>query len=180
MDGARLTELFDLHARELVRFLARRTANPEIAVDILAETFAAAFERRAEFRGDDEGSERAWLFAIARNLLIDHFRAEAAHDRAVARLGIERRGLTDAEFDRIEELAGTRTLRDLVAERLGELPLEQQEAVRLRLVCEYSYEEVARQLGITQQAARARVSRGLRALRAAIAHPPARLPERTC
>jgi RNA polymerase sigma-70 factor (ECF subfamily) len=180
MDGLRLTELFDVHAREILRFLARRASNPETAVDILAETFAVAFERRGEFRGEDDHSERAWLFTIARHQLVDHFRSESARDRAVARLGIERRGLTDAEYERIEELAGTRTMRDLVAERLQELPLEQQEAVRLRLVCELSYDEVAEQLGITRQAARARVSRGLRTLRAAIADAPVRLPERTC
>ena len=152
LDGARLTELFDLHARELLRFLTRRVANPEVAVDLLAETFALAFERRSQFRGEDARSERAWLFAIARNELVDHVRARDAHDRAIARLGVDRRELTDAEFDRIEELAGTRTLRDLVAERLQQLPAEQQDAVRLRLVCELPYDEVAAPLGITHQA----------------------------
>jgi RNA polymerase sigma-70 factor (ECF subfamily) len=180
MNGSRLTELFDEHAREILRFLARRTSDPEAAVDMLAETFAAAFEGRERFRGTDDHSERAWLFAIARNQLADHFRAEDAHGRAVARLGIERRELSDAEYDRIEELAGTQELRDSVADQLELLPAEQQDAVRLRLICELSYEEVADQLGITQQAARARVSRGLRTLRAAVAAAPAQLSERTC
>jgi RNA polymerase sigma-70 factor, ECF subfamily len=179
MNGPRLTELFDRHAREILGFLARRTSDPEAAVDILAETFAAAFEGRGEFRGKDDRAERAWLFAIARNELADHFRAEHAYGRAVARLGIERRELTDAEYDRIEELAGTKELRDLVADQIERLPSEQQDAVRLRLICELSYEEVADQLEITQQAARARVSRGLRTLRAAVT-PPVQLPERTC
>lgn len=179
MNGLRLTELFDRHAREILGFLARRTSDPEAAVDILAETFAAAFEGRGEFRGKDDRSERAWLFAIARNQLADHFRSERANGQAVARLGIERRELSDAEYDRIEELAGTRELRDLVADQLERLPAEQHDAVRLRLVGELSYEEVAEELGITEQAARARVSRGLRTLRAAVT-PPVQLPERTC
>jgi RNA polymerase sigma-70 factor, ECF subfamily len=175
VNGPRLTELFDQHAREILGFLARRTNDPEAAVDILAETFAAAFEGRGKFRGGDPGSERAWLFAIARNQLTDHFRSERAHGSAVRRLGIERRELTDTEYDRIEELAGTEQLRDLVADEVERLPSEQQDAVRLRLIDELSYDEVAERLGITQQAARARVSRGLRTLRAAVA-----LPERTC
>jgi RNA polymerase sigma-70 factor, ECF subfamily len=179
VNGPRLTELFDEHAREILGFLARRTSNPEAAVDLLAETFAAAFEGRGEFRGNDPSSERAWLFAIARNQLTDHFRSEQAHGSAVRRLGIERRDLTDAEYDRIEELAATHGLRELVAEEVERLPAEQQDAVRLRLIDELSYEEVAERLGITQQAARARVSRGLRTLRAAVA-APSDLPERTC
>lgn len=175
VNGPRLTELFDQHAREIVAFLARRTGDPEAAVDLLAETFAAAFEGRGEFRGENPSSERAWLFAIARNQLTDHFRSEQAHGSAVRRLGIERRELTDSEYDRIEELAGTEQLRVLVADQVERLPAEQQDAVQLRLIDELSYEEVAERLGITQQAARARVSRGLRTLRGAVA-----LPERTC
>lgn len=178
VNGPRLTELFDQHAREILGFLARRISDPEAAVDILAETFASAFEGRSEFRGKDPRSERAWLFAIARNQLADHFRSEQAHGSAVRRLGIERRELTDAEYDRIEELAGTHELRELVAEQVERLPVEQQDAVRLRLIDELSYEEVAERLAITQQAARARVSRGLRTLRAAVASP-IDLPERT-
>jgi|SRR5579875_610296 len=179
VNGRRLTELFDQHAREILGFLARRTSDPEAAVDLLAETFAAAFEGRREFRGDDPRSERAWLFAIARNQLVDHFRSEQAHGSAVRRLRIERRELTDSEYERIEELAGTRELRESVADQVDRLPVEQQDAVRLRLIDEFSYEEVAERLGITQQAARARVSRGLRTLRAALASP-AELPERSC
>lgn len=179
VNGPRLTELFGQHAREILGFLARRTSNPEAAVDLLAETFAEAFEGRGEFRGNDPSSERAWLFAIARNQLTDHFRSEKAHGSAVRRLGIERRELTDSEYDRIEELAGTYELRELVADQVERLPVEQQDAVRLRLIDELSYEEVAERLGITQQAARARVSRGLRTLRAAVVSP-SDLPERTC
>jgi RNA polymerase sigma-70 factor, ECF subfamily len=179
VDGVRLTELFDAHAREILGFLARRTSDPEAAVDLLAETFASAFEGRREFRGKDPRSERAWLFAIARNLLADHYRSEQAYGSALQRLGIERRELTDAEYGRIEELAGTQELRGLVADQVERLPNDQQDAVRLRLIGELSYVEIAEQLGITQQAARARVSRGLRTLRAAVVSP-VDLPERTC
>jgi RNA polymerase sigma-70 factor (ECF subfamily) len=41
---------------------------------------------------------------------------------------------------------------------------EQQEALRLRVLEEQSYEQMAEQLGINEQAVRARVSRGMRAL----------------
>jgi DNA-directed RNA polymerase specialized sigma24 family protein len=46
---------------------------------------------------------------------------------------------------------------------------EQREAVRMRVLEERSYDVVSRELGITETAARARVSRGLRALRRAMA-----------
>ena len=65
---------------------------------------------------------------------------------------------------RVVELAGLDELRGAVARELGALPEEHREALRLRVVEELPYDDVARQLAITEPAARARVSRGLRAI----------------
>ena len=163
-----LADLYDRHAEAILAFAVRRTWDPEVAVDILAETFAVALESRRRFRGSDGDAARAWLYGIARHVLADHFRRDGAQRRAFARLGIERRPLTDGEYERIEELAGSRELRDRVAEQLDALPVDQREAVRLRVVEEQGYETLSRTLDISQETARARVSRGLQALRAAI------------
>ncbi len=163
-----IADLYDRHAEAILAFLVRRTWDPEVAVDILAETFAVALEGRRRFRGHDDEAARAWLYGIARHHLADHFRRSGAQRRALARLGIERRPLTDVEYERIEELAGSSELRARVAEELDALPVDQREAVRLRVVEEQGYETLASTLDISQDTARARVSRGLQALRAAI------------
>ena len=66
-------ETFDVlwarHAHGLLRFFARRTMDPEAAMDLVAETFAAAFVARATFRGTGEDEAAGWLFGIARNQL---------------------------------------------------------------------------------------------------------------
>jgi RNA polymerase sigma-70 factor, ECF subfamily len=160
-----ISRLYDRHAPALLAFLARRTCAPEVAVDLLAETFAVAFEDRSQYRGRDDDAARAWLFGIARHRVTDYFRRGEVERRALARLGVDRRPLTDAEYDRIEELAASSDLRDLVAGELAALPEDQREALRLRVVEERPYDELARTLGITEQTARARVSRALRALR---------------
>ena len=172
-----LAELYDRHAEAILAFLVRRTWDPEVAVDILAETFAVALEGRHRFRGRGrEAAGKAWLYGIARHELADHFRRDGAQRRALARLGIERRPLTDVEYERIEELAGSCELRDRVAEELDALPVDQREAVRLRVVEEQGYQALARTLDISQDTARARVSRGLQALRAAIDAATAQSP----
>ena len=163
-----VAELYDRHAEAILAFVVRRTWDPEVAVDILGETFAVAVESRQRFRGRDRDAAGAWLYAIARHQLADHYRRDGAQRRALARLGVERRPLTDIEYERIEELAGSRELRDRVAEELHALPVDQREAVRLRVVEERGYQTLARMLDIRQDTARARVSRGLQALRAAI------------
>ena len=70
---------------------------------------------------------------------------------------------------RIEELAGVATMRALIAEQLRVLPAEHRAALELRIVEERDYDDVAARLGVTEQTARARVSRGLRALHGLLA-----------
>jgi RNA polymerase sigma-70 factor (ECF subfamily) len=165
LTGEDITRLYDLHAEAMLAFLVRRTFAPDVAVDLMAETFAVAFEDRSQFRGRDERAARAWLYAIARHQLTDYFRRGQVEARALARLGVERRPMSDAEYERIEELAASRELRATVADNLASLPADQREVLRLRVVEERPYGELALSLGISEQTARARVSRALRALR---------------
>jgi len=162
----------------MTAFFARRTYDPEAAVDLLAETFAAAFEDRKSFRGDSDDAALAWVYGIARHQLSAFYRRGGVERRAMGRLGIERRALTDPEYERIEELAGLSEIRGQVAAALGELPDEHARVLRLRIVDELGYDEVARALEISEQTARARVSRALRALAQRLDLAAEEVPER--
>jgi RNA polymerase sigma factor (sigma-70 family) len=165
LHGDDITRLYDRHAKALLGFFARRTFQPDVAVDLVAETFASAFADRARFRGGGEEVEAAWLYGIARHRLAEWRRRGSVERRALARLGVDLRPLTDAEYDRIEELAGLAALRIRVQQGLAELSSEHRDALRLRVVEEREYADVAVALGISEQTARARVSRALGALR---------------
>jgi RNA polymerase sigma-70 factor (ECF subfamily) len=45
----------------ILAFLVRRVLDPEVAFDLLSETFAKALERRWQFRGNTKEQEQAWL-----------------------------------------------------------------------------------------------------------------------
>ena len=105
LDGS--VEAFSLLVRqheEAVRwFLTRALRDPAAADDLAQEVFLCVFQRLTEFRG--EGSLRAWLLGIARNLAAQHLRA-AARRRSreagelsiqIARLRME--GLTRGSCD---------------------------------------------------------------------------------
>jgi RNA polymerase sigma-70 factor (ECF subfamily) len=83
-------------------------------------------------------------------------------------MGRVRPALSDREIERIEELAGIAGLREAVALRLAELPIEQREAVRMRVLEDLPYGAIATAAGTNPETARARVSRGLRALNVAL------------
>ena len=115
LDANDFAELYDRHAAELLGFFVRRTYDPEIGVDLVAETFAVAFKDRRQYRGEDLAAARPWLYGIARHRLAMFFRRGRVERRAVARLGVQRRELTEPEYDRIEELAARSELREQVA-----------------------------------------------------------------
>ena len=164
LSAADIDELYRGHAERLLAFLGRRTLDPEAAVDLLAETFAVAVRDRRSFRGRTRDEAVGWLFGIARHQLSGWYRRGAVERRAMQRLGIERRKLTEVEFERIVDLAGLDALRGRVAREVGALDGAAREALRLRVVEERPYAEVAAALGVSEQTARARVSRALRRL----------------
>jgi RNA polymerase sigma-70 factor, ECF subfamily len=163
-----LAELYTTQSAAMLVYFTRRCYDAQLAVDLVGETFAAAHAKRTRFRGASEGEAAAWLWAIARNTLNDALRRGHAERRALRRMGVERLVLADAELARVEELAGLADLRVVVAAAMERLAPEQREALRLRVVQELSYPEVAARLEISQAAARARISRGLRALGVAL------------
>jgi DNA-directed RNA polymerase specialized sigma24 family protein len=61
-DAGAFAALYDREAQAVLVFIARRTLDAELALDLTAETFAQAFRGRRAFRGSTEMEERAWLY----------------------------------------------------------------------------------------------------------------------
>lgn len=158
--------LYARHQGALLRWFARRTDDPQVALDLWAETFAQALRGARRFRGSTPDDEAAWLYAIARNQLATYLRKGYAEQRAVRKLGFEREPASEALLREVEERAGLPALRVELRAALAELSEDTRRAVALRVVDEHPYSVVAQHLGISEVAARARVSRGLQALAA--------------
>jgi RNA polymerase sigma factor (sigma-70 family) len=157
-------ELYRREREVVMVFIARRTFDVSVAADLTAETFALAWGARSRLRGRSEEEVRGWLFTVGRRQVARYFRRSRIERRATERLGISVPVVSDDDVAAIEERAGLAELRASVRVELERLSDDQRAALRLRVVDELSYDEVADALGITEQAARARVSRGLRVL----------------
>ena len=127
--------------------------------DLVAETFARALEHRDQY-DVARGPAVAWLFGIARHLLIDAARRGRVGADSRVRLGMTRVTLDDEQLARVDE----RSRVDLGA-ALAEMPFDQREAVIRRVVLEQDYPAIANELRCSEQVARKRVSRGLAFLR---------------
>jgi len=145
----------------LVRgYLRRRLGNrPDLVLDLVAETFARALERRAQF-DPRRGPAVAWLLSIARSLLLDAARRGRVADASRRRLGMERIVVDDGELELAEQASVSDLERSLEA-----LPEQQRSAVERRVLGEEPYETIAARFGCSEQVVRKRVSRGLATLR---------------
>jgi DNA-directed RNA polymerase specialized sigma24 family protein len=65
----RRSRVYETEAPRLLIVFARRTCDPQAALDLDAETFAAAYARRRRFRGGTDKEARAWLYGIAHHKL---------------------------------------------------------------------------------------------------------------
>lgn len=148
------------HAERVLRYFAARTAEPELAADLMGETFAAALASAHRYK-EGQGPPVAWLFGIARNLLTDSYRRGEVSARARKRLALEPMRLDDADIARIEELSALPSTDELLAG----LSADEATAVRARVVDERSYEDIAEELRCSEAVVRQRVSRGLAHLR---------------
>jgi RNA polymerase sigma factor (sigma-70 family) len=175
LDDQHLAAAYRRDARRLLIWLARRTYDGQLAVDLVGETYARAWESRRRFRGDPDDAEAlaAWTFGIARHVLADALRRGRSERAAMQRLHVDPPQLAADEIARLEELAELGSLRATLAVALEDLSPEQRDAVRLRVVEELDYPAIARRLGISEEAVRARVSRGLRTLALSMEAPGA-------
>jgi RNA polymerase sigma factor (sigma-70 family) len=148
------------HVRPLLGYLVRRTGDAELAADLCAETFAAALDGLHRF-DPARGPAVAWLYGIARRLLLHAAQRGVVEDRARRRLGMAPLELTDAALERIEAEAG-----EVATAALDALPADQREAVRARILDERDYADIARRTRTSEAVVRKRVSRGLAGIRA--------------
>jgi RNA polymerase sigma-70 factor (ECF subfamily) len=164
-DSSAFRELYDRYADRIYGYHLRRSHDPHAAHDLTAETFAQAWLSRRCFRDEARGSAGPWVFGIARHVLLVSVRQRRLERRACERLGV-----LDAVDRDLASQPEERWLEGL-DEALAYLPPAQQEAIRLRVVEDLGYDEAAERLEITPQALRARVSRGLSALRKHLSDP---------
>ncbi len=163
-DAEAFEAVYRRESEMVIVFVSRRALDAELALDITAETFAIAYRSRRSFRGATEAELRAWILTIARRQLARYLRRGVVERRALERLGAGVPVVHEDDLREIEEAAGLAELRATVAASLERLGGDQREALRLRIVDELPYHEVAAALRVSEQTARARVSRGLRAL----------------
>jgi RNA polymerase sigma factor (sigma-70 family) len=163
-DPEAFREFYDRYAVWIRSWFLRHTGSEPGSLDLTAETFAQAWHASRRFRDEADGSGAPWLFGIARNLLRQYHKHNRIESAARERMGLQATSAECEDYERIEERSEVRSLTPLLRHAVRALPAEQRRALELRVVHQLPYEAVAGRLGCSQNAARLRVSRALRAL----------------
>lgn len=150
------TQLIEEHYRAdgpgLLRYI-RKCGGGNRSEDLLQETFVRALEKPE--RVGNARSPRAWLYGVARHVVLEFLRKQSR----ITELTIDPPAPAGPEAD-------ARMIQ--VKSAMAKLPQGQQEALRLRLDAELSYEEIAVALGIPVGTVRSRLHHAVRSLRTTI------------
>ncbi|HUA49223.1 MAG TPA: sigma-70 family RNA polymerase sigma factor [Solirubrobacteraceae bacterium] len=151
------------HAVGVERWIRRQTPDAVTAADLTAETFAQALVGLKRFRGSSDDAACGWLYGIARNLVRRYHRRGRVELATCRKLGIQ----LDHDLDELAEIESKMDAAEQAAtltRALDTLPDSQRQALQLRVVDEMDYDQAAALMGTSEQNARIRVSRALKAL----------------
>lgn len=158
MGNARLEKqffaLYESQADALFRFVSFRMSDREMAKDITQEAFLKMWETLSSGRKID--NERAFLFRIASNLVIDRYRKAKEYSLD---------DLAEQGFDAPDDLGipiETKIDSEAALALLEKLPEKYREAVWLRMVEEWSVKDIAALAHETENVISVRIHRGLK------------------
>ena len=170
-DPAAFEVFYRLHVGTVTRFVARRVSDPHTVADLTAEVFLAVIDSAHTYR-PSRGSQRAWLYGIARNVVAGERRRAAVEQGKASRIA-GRRLLADDDIARLEDrIDAESAARDLYL-ALSRLPAAERAVLELVAVDGLPVTEAAAALRIRPGAARVRLHRARRALKEALGQPGA-------
>jgi RNA polymerase sigma-70 factor (ECF subfamily) len=140
-------ELFDAiyhaNAAAVYDYLVGRTSDVEVARDLLQETCIRLWRGVAELGDLTPERQRAWLFTVARNLVVDFYRSRASAAAARDALGKQALAARDAVVPAAETDAISRSELERVDAAIARLP----ESLRMVLVLQVLGERTSAEIG---------------------------------
>jgi len=167
--------LYERHKRPLYRYLQRMCRNSQVADDLFQEVWSKVIATRARYEARAQFS--TFLFRVAHNCLVDHFR-RVGRKAQTFEDGIEevQEQAAGAEHEEPDQAAAEAQLRAALRRALDALPSEQRDVFVLYEETGLSLEEIGKVTGVAMETAKSRLRYALAKLRAALSeHRPQRL-----
>lgn len=149
--------IYDEHRSRIYTYIASRVNSIEDAEDMTSRTFEKALRNLRSYR-PERASMTTWLFRIANNVVIDHYRREATRknvDKASLKQLYETDRYAEDDVQRLESLV----------KLFRELPESYQEVLTLKFLEGLSNQEIAQTVCCSHKTLSMKIHRALKALR---------------
>jgi RNA polymerase sigma factor (sigma-70 family) len=148
-DEKSLSILIERHQKDIFSYIFYKIMDETLANDIFQDTFMKIIITLKEGRYKEEGKFVLWAKRIAHNLIIDHYRLKAKHNK-VSETSYDNEefsifDLISVQEENIEEQLISRQIQEDLTKMLQYLPPNQQEVVKLRFFDGLSFKEIADQ-----------------------------------
>jgi RNA polymerase sigma-70 factor, ECF subfamily len=155
--GDELRELYRRYAGELFGFASNALGDREQAEEVVQDVFAQLWRHAGEY-DQRRASVRTWLYAIARNRIVDAHRRAAARPKHADEDSLDSAAEIDASLDQA-------VLRWQITAALSRLSPAHREVIRLAHYGGLTMREIAERTGIPLGTVKSRTSYALRSLR---------------
>jgi RNA polymerase sigma-70 factor (ECF subfamily) len=172
-DRSAFATLVRRHQMPLYNFALRQVRVPQVAEDVVQESFVRVVQNAADFK--HEARFTTWVYTITRNLCIDHLRKRALrkHPSLDESRGEEGDGPTlgeqtaDPRASVEREATGTE-LKERIARAVDTLPDEQREVFLMRELSNLPFKEIAEITGVPENTVKSRMRYALERLQEAL------------
>ncbi|SEM86273.1 RNA polymerase, sigma subunit, SigX [Mesobacillus persicus] len=155
--------LYQKYHQDLFRFLFYMVKNKELAEDLVQEVYIRVLKAYDRFEGNS--SEKTWLFSIAKNVAIDHFRKQKGWKKwLLEKLDFSATQISD-QLPLPEELAQQKEEIKLIYHCLDRCTVDQKMVIILRYIHELSIGETAEALDWTESKVKTTQHRAIKSLR---------------
>jgi RNA polymerase sigma factor (sigma-70 family) len=168
-DKAAFLEFYDRHVEQVIAFGVRRLGDSDQVADLVAEVFLAVL-RSAGSYDPRRGTARAWLYGIAANVVAGGRRRAAKEAGAYAQLS-GRRLLEPDDYAELDSRLDAASAARRLSEAMARVPRADRVVLELVALDQLTVTEAAAALGIRPGAARSRLARARRRLRADLTDP---------
>ena len=153
-------ELYEEYLDKVFRYIKYKVNNIQLAEDLTSTVFEKALANFSKY-SNDKASFSTWIFSIAHNVVIDHYRVnrkrqtvslEEVTDRSSSALSPEE------ELERKDE-------RERLSVCLAELSQEEQEIIRLKFGAELNNRQIGKVLGLSESNVGTKLYRAIRKMR---------------
>jgi RNA polymerase sigma factor (sigma-70 family) len=160
-DATAFETLYRRHKDALYRYFLRHTASPDQAAELFQDVWKNLIQARERYRPDAPFG--AWLYKLAHNRLMDHFRARRPTTEVPE-------DLAGPESDRPDHAASRRSEALRLLQALALLPAEQREVIVLREEQDLTLEQIATIQGVGRETVKSRLRYALAKLREVVGH----------